>query len=706
MWNSEVAKNAHNKARRKLAQEAADRAEQEIADARRDLRQADNKARNLESNRRINMVANGLTPRLNAVMSTWGLRLPISLSAAERISAYTDFHRIVVNYDKRLNTFVKTEDGKRVHDDLSPETLRQISAETRGLFYHEVGHVLFSIPLPELLTLGWIQGWSHDAAKNSRLTTYQPENEDAENNQAWPVWAIDPSFHHAWNALEDQRMEMALVEESPHLANYLSVLVLRRIIGHTREQAGAWSLVAGRKYLPAATRREALKMWKRDPFFQRIDPKAVQTAVERYQTATTVLEMLDAVAEFHSLMTPDGGEITDGGWGGHGWGGEGQGEAPRPNTTNKIEETGDKNEGEPLGGFPGKVEDDAPGEAEEDDEADEEGSKDSDEDGEGGSKDSDDEDEGSHRPTSPDDAGHGHVEEANRWDNEERDRRQSVKEIQDDLQDTLDDLSQDEAVNDDLKAMNDAYTLDPGTLPAYPGRDETLQDDVLVSDARVIIDDLIRAFELANADSAPHWESGQRRGVLEPIRYRTRQPGDMEFFRQYTEAGDPGNDMAVSIFLDVSLSMDGFTEKLGAAAWASKVACEHIGIPCDVTLFDDGAWNLWGVDEIANDCPTVGYHGGTNPQAAFDAVLDKERPQKHHLVLIMTDGAWTDNDVLKRHPHDNMHSMVFYFNTWSGGESMEPYPALAKKVSADEAYKIGDLFDIPRALEAMLVGMG
>ena len=90
--------------------------------------------------------------------------------------------------------------------------------------------------------------------------------------------------------------------------------------------------------------------------------------------------------------------------------------------------------------------------------------------------------------------------------------------------------------------------------------------------------------ESARAEHAPSWQTGQRVGVLDVMRYKTRQPGDMEFFRNIAEGGDLRlPNLAVSVLLDGSGSMSSYVTALGKAAYAIKSACDACEVPCTVT---------------------------------------------------------------------------------------------------------------------------
>ena len=689
-WASEVARQQHSNHRRKLAREASDRVKREQQNARDLLSNARGRIRQSEEVRRNNMVMNGMQPRLVAVMNSWGLRLPVNLRPDRSISGWTDFKTINVCYDERMTRLTYNEDGTPAL--VNERELREIAAECRAVFYHEVGHNLFTIPMDTLLTLADQQGFT-----SPRVAMLNREQVIL-NNKA-PEWRIDSAFRHAWNMLEDQRMETALTEESPFLASYLTVMVLRNIVntrGGHNSSGTSWALVAGRKYLPESVREKSRAAWNVCAPEQNITATddEVEAIIHRYSVATDARSMLDEVeamfrvfenASFPSTTGHHPSRIT-----------------VREDQTGEAAQESLQRVGQNVQKAQPKSDDsnNQKGDSSKDDEQ-----NDADE-GEGNGNSGSD----ASSEQSVGNSGKGAGEDGPEHD--EMDsftaRNKAREEMLETHQQVLEDLMNDAAITEDVTSMNEAYNLDDGALQRYNATTD-LSDDDLVAQAQSIVDDIVRSFDIATADCAPHWESGQRRGVLEPIRYRTRQPGDLEFFRAWAEDGEPGTDIAVSLFVDISGSMMGSGDVLGATAWAVKTACDRLSIDCDVTAFDHDAYRLWGKHEQTANVPELlSITGGTDPNHAFRSILSEERSNKHHVVLIMTDGAWSDNTVYQTYRKPNHHTMVFFYQ--GGGfeantAPMAPYHSLGMRLSVNEAYTISNLMDIPRALENMLVSL-
>jgi hypothetical protein len=133
-------------------------------------------------------VSRGIVKRVAAVLASEEVNVPIQCRKSEHggISAWTDFSQIDITY--------------RMHEDK-----RLLAATLRALLYHEGGHIRWSIPFPDLVR----------AVKAERGSLPLPDGVHMEK-----------LLHRAWNVLEDQRMETAVVSDSPRKAAYLTPLIM------------------------------------------------------------------------------------------------------------------------------------------------------------------------------------------------------------------------------------------------------------------------------------------------------------------------------------------------------------------------------------------------------------------------------------------------------------------------------------------------
>jgi hypothetical protein len=162
------------------------------------------------------------------------------------------------------------------------------------------------------------------------------------------------------------------------------------------------------------------------------------------------------------------------------------------------------------------------------------------------------------------------------------------------------------------------------------------------------------------------------------------------------------------VLLDYSSSMNSYTTELAQVGFATKRACQNLGIPCTVTLWDDAATVLYDANEFAETMPTIATNGSTNPDTAL-ADLDNQRQDKeHHIVIIMTDGdgdsEWDNKKerTLVQYGAQGRYLIGFGYD----GRSNASASRLADKLIAKgcpEAYGITDLMEIPRKLESALL---
>jgi hypothetical protein len=263
---------------------------------------------------------------------------------------------------------------------------------------------------------------------------------------------------------------------------------------------------------------------------------------------------------------------------------------------------------------------------------------------------------------------------------------------------SLNEIEYSDTMSEDIDMIQSAGLRNHNVAPKVHVDLFLLDTHDLVAKARGVVGGIVTALQEATADSAPHWESGLRTGTLEPVRYKTRQPGDYDVFRSYVDAGEIGSDLAVSVFLDVSGSMGRDIYRLSAAAWATKAACAELTIPCEVMLFNSEGFTLWDADdEVESRIPLLVADGGTDPSTSFAQSL-VEKKVKNHLVLVMTDGEWDNPVAIEPYVAPNMTTCALYFGRGLEGDAMDR----ADKMSIQNGYHITDLFDIPRYLEQMI----
>jgi hypothetical protein len=533
----------------------------------------------------------------------------------------------------------------------------------------------------------------------------------------------------AWNCLEDQRMETAVVSDSPRKAAYLTPLIMTEHLRTPSTMAANYPLLVWRRYLPRKLRKAARAMFIAQHNIagkngERLAERC-EEVVTRYVLAMDVPTMWQAVCDFHDLLQ-EINPIAVREFG-HANQRRNLGKPGRdmddyliiPIDQNMMDD--DITEPEPVE----EPEDEQPEPEYEVDQTDPEvaehlvktliamfwhpetlvpiaygtqGAPSESEPKSGGSssgsKDEQDEQDEPEQEDSAKSAGDG----AGNHGGDDEDEADEFD--QDDLDEMLQEAEEERDSMSELDADMEAFAdarEQTSALPVYVGG---ISSDIpAINKAIHLADEIERSFQMRTMDRQPAWVEQQRRGVINVLRYETRRPGETEFFRQWTDDEQPGFDMAVSILLDYSGSMDTYTVELAQAAFASKLACQRLNIPCTVTLWDTQATTLWDATEQAQGMPVIKEAGGTDPTVAL-LDLDNQRYERtKHIVIIMTDGEWSGTWAKRSlAAYKEPGRSIFGFGL--GGFH------LAKNLVAkgcDAAYGITDLMEIPQRLEQFLL---
>jgi hypothetical protein len=753
---TDVGRQLLQRERQRLAREQAALGEALANEAHRamSLREAPMRARHVTAEHVA--ISRGIVRRVAGVLASEHVCVPIEVRpTGDVLSAYTDFERIHASY--------------RVQDDP-----RMTAAVLRGILYHEGGHIRWTMPWPTLA----------EVVKRDHPQVF--------GTASWQ------NFHRAWNILEDQRMETAVVSDSPRKAAYFTPMILAEFVSTKDNAAANYPVLAWRKYLPRHIRTGARALFiVRHQDIPNIEALVdhMESLIERYVTATDPTTMVTAVIEFHNVMQnfrPLAVNMDDAGHSRHrrrpappdmddfltipispdmldesfqddaddddtsdedveddfpmssddlapdqiehlidvliaAWWAPETLVAVRYVIQGSESQEGEGSSGggdimdEPQDGAGSKGSDD---EADEDDDEDDDtitepapskgGSKDDEDDAdddtdddEAGDAYGDDDDDFDDTDEDDDDGGQGaggghHEDDDEGIEAPEKDDVLTDEDLAEALEEAEAERDNQRELDADVEAYKDALDNRTSSLDAYVGG---VSDDIMaIAVADNLAEDIERAFQRNTIDRAPAWVEGQRRGIINVLRYQTRQPGDSEFFRQWTEDDAPGFDIAVSLLLDYSGSMSGDVERLAQVAYASKLACQNLGIPCTVTLWDDNARTLFDATEQVESMPVIRTAGGTNPEVAL-ADLDNQRHDKaKHIVLIMSDGewesAWEGKSKRTLALYKDASRRIIGFGYGHDG--------IARRLlgyGCDEAFAIQDLMAIPRFLEDALVAM-
>lgn len=648
------------KSNRQIAKERANQEADRQRRVRKELDRGKARQRTNEQVTRTNKVVAGLRSTLALVASSypeWNNDVSILVTTESssgyphyQLSAWTDFERVVVEYP--ADRFVFRKDGTP-----DVEQNRASVREVLGAGYHEIGHCLYSEPFN---TLG-----------------------------------LGDEYQRSWNALEDQRMELAVTDVSPDISAYFTIIVLRNILS-SGNPADAWLLVAGRLYLPRNLRQECRSAFAA----QHGEDKAAEarSIIRRYCLALTVEQRASAVIDFDHLVrsTSSGVPATSG-----------KHRFTDPEGA-KDEQAGVRSIGQDRWDEDDLDEEaEASGQADDDEQVDGEGrGQDSgvtgttegepgteEQDGDGGEADGTEEaedgtEEADGEPTGPSTDGA-------RGDGLATDGRTPLERIQDAVDEAVRDAEQatDDGgrVDDAIKSVAAAHEV--GSLPYYSTN--RLLDAAGQAEALALADDFRRALEEASAYNTPTWQRHQEHGVVDPLAYRTRRPGDLSYRRSRVGDGSRGFDISVSLVLDISGSMLHQEQALSVAAYGVKSACWELDIPCTVSAYHSRARLV----SAASDEPRPFYLNADEMTYITDALvacLDQREDRDQHLVLVLTDGEVDDgHEAFQALKDSGAYVIGLGLQYSSSVKSLQ-------SLGVDEAYFIQDSKDLAVRVEEYL----
>lgn len=584
----------------------------------RALREQQDRARQRLSNMRSrvedvdmrahNAIVTGVLPRIQGAVDSWcrkRVRIAVEMDA-DQFSAATDFVNIMLHIpDFQVST--------------------DFLGDLRGLAYHEAGHIRKTVPYPALV----------EEVADARQTDPKALQASVKDSNGAPLRVED--LHRAWNMLEDQRMETSMVQDSKNLGRYYNVIVLTHVVNEINDRIYCWLMA--REHIDAdviESARELMVAAHGEAEVERIEDVTWQ-----YVEATDACVMWDAVVQLAVFLDAHHVpainfdihefEIVFGGDGG----------STLPEWVQDMLDGSATRRGNGAG-MPGD------GDGEEGD---------GDGDGDGGNTMGDDSKPTDDKPSKGDGGTGAGNKPGNGFGQKVREALDRATEAR----------NKDKNLLNDLRSYNEALhdTRNHTPLPRVPtsfintaGADQ--------AEAGRVNRSLRLQMEAARSEHAPSWQSGQRTGVLDVIRYKTRQPGDMEFFRNEAPGGDLHlPNLAVSVLLDGSGSMSSYVTKLGVAAYAVKTACDACSVPCTVSIFDSRAHLLWDAEDRPVNIPDAFCPlGGTDPTEALNVIDGQMHDKARHLVLIMTDGAWGgwQHKSLADYQYPNRDLVVLFWN--------------------------------------------
>ncbi len=223
----------------------------------------------------------------------------------------------------------------------------------------------------------------------------------------------------------------------------------------------------------------------------------------------------------------------------------------------------------------------------------------------------------------------------------------------------------------------------------------TALSNELIDKANKVAGAMLNALAPLAVTADPAWRFRQENGVLDPVSYKTHEPGDSDYWIDYEGEGSTGHSLSVSVLLDTSGSMDAWMDELSVAAYGIRLACDSLEIPCTVSTFDTDAYMLYPHEE--NVAPLLIHDGGgTNPRAALKQVENQKAGKQRQLVVVLTDGAWSDVKSIKPFVQPGQYWVLTalgdgaYAGTFVEGKG------------ADVTLVINDVAELPKKVEQSL----
>lgn len=219
------------------------------------------------------------------------------------------------------------------------------------------------------------------------------------------------------------------------------------------------------------------------------------------------------------------------------------------------------------------------------------------------------------------------------------------QDLQDVMSQAYDDAFNSEEVQRDAKLKEKAIAKSVGKLPMLDVKQftEAMPSTEWRKAMRAFNKELLKVW----ADSDPGWNRRFPSGRLNVG--RAMRGGDLDtLFDVWDEGKTAATDIDMVILVDYSISMSSLMDTTSQALWAIKRAVEQVGGEVTVLGFNEEATTMYTRNDKA---PADSYRkfsaqDYTNPKKALaEAYTLMMHSRAHHkIVLILTDGAWSDYD--------------------------------------------------------------
>lgn len=462
-------------------------------------------------------------------------------------------------------------------------------------------------------------------------------------------WLMETDFKRSWNALEDQRIESALLVTYPSIKPWLEATMDEYLLKTPEQWALSFPLIHGRKYLDAKVR-----LLVREVFVNQQDVAELSSIIDQYRTLNMAeeadVETAKVLIERYHELTKDLRLPNPNGHNGRSINEHETNVKSRPWSKDKQKEASDKvgEESEDDEDFDWSDLFDDEDEPDEDDSDGGEGDSDegdSDDEDEGDSEDGDstssdqssDSDSGSKGDLKDDSTGGG---KGGSTGSPEAKALQKL--LEQNLEETLESLA--DKIANDIDLYNGDVLLEGEAVPE-PERYE--HERILPVSAKSAegADAFGFSLQQLRAEQAPAWARRTTSGRINPARWEAGCAIE-EAFDRWEEGHEDATDIECVVLLDVSGSMSDMDVKAHESMWAIKSALDSIQASTSVIAYSDGSYDsriLYSAHEqVGSDMRFIGSLYGTDPykslQYARFLLANSSRAIK--LLIVITDGQW------------------------------------------------------------------
>lgn len=697
--DSEIVK-ARNRARSHFRRESKRYEEKSMAEARDAL---------IRAQQRIGNHREQVTK--TSSIASWVSQMSATVLASLDITPYMDVrvnaHEFANTPDlvaKAMTDFsqVRVRINERSYDENDPAQIARLIALTKGLIYHEGGHILFTVPFPELRSKAQENGF-----------TLPPTEGALESGATGVTNACLSRYQWCWNLLEDQRMECAVVRTSPVIERFLQVVILDVIVRSSEDAPHrVWPFLSGRTYLPKSVldhyRKIAVKYAQDHGLVDVLNE--LDDTIRQYKRAKTEVDMVKQVVRSYPLLlrwlddlaNGNGGRVDD-----HsGIGRSRHGKHPKPESSSTdsggwetVSEPSSRSESDNDGqsqpvSADNKSSDRQTGDkdtGDSTDTADQAGNDTATGSETSESKTEEDKQDKSNDEVAKTESDHKPGDGVGSHDNAPASHPDNQQGLEDTLKDLVDNLINHDQVNDLVSQVNESVRRGVPYDPTI-----TLMSADLLSKVEEVRAGMIDALAPLAVQADPAWRFRQESGVFDPVTFRYRDPGDTDYWSNLDDTGATGHDLALSVVLDASFSMGNYMDVLSIGAMGIRLACDDLDIPCTISTFSDNGYLVLQADD-PTQVVAIDAHGGTDPMEALEDLENQAYDKSRHLVVVFTDGEWSSRvPSFAQYRRSGMYVLGIGYGYGVVGSLMEKAP--------DVAVQIEEVSQLPTEVTKALMG--